>query len=150
MNKLTTEAIVGFFLIAGFLCFGWLSVKLGDVRLFDEDSYQVQARFISVSGLKEGANVEIAGVKVGRVGDIFLDGKFYEAVVTLEIDNNIKLQTDSIASIRTAGIIGDKFVKISPGAEDELLENGGNIEETESAISLEELISKYIFEGGNN
>ncbi len=148
MRKVKLELVVGMFMILGFLGFAYLSVKLGDVNLWgDERSYPLQARFTSISGLKEGAFVEIAGVKVGKVAKIELDKAEYEAVVTLAIDKDVPVQEDSIASIRTAGIIGDRYVDITPGGADDYLPPGGEIEETESAISLEELVSKYIFEG---
>ncbi len=148
MRKLNVEFIVGLFMIAGFLGFAYLSVKLGDVDLFgDSRSYPLQARFNSISGLKEGAFVEIAGVKVGKVAQIHLDKEDYEAVVILAIDSEVPVQEDSIASIRTSGIIGDRYVNITPGGADDYLQPGAEIEETESAISLEELVSKYIFEG---
>ena len=146
MNRLNVELVVGLFMVVGFLCFVWLSVKLGNVSLFEEKMYSVQAQFGSISGLKEGADVEIAGVKVGKVTDIKLDGGEYEAIVDISINDNYKLQDDSIASIRTAGVIGDKYVSITPGGSEDYIEPGGEIEETESAVSLEELISKYIFE----
>jgi len=147
MRKLSLEAAVGIFLVAGFLCFGWLSVKLGDVHLFGENGYRVSAHFRSISGLKEGASVEIAGVKIGKVAGIRLDGKDFQAVVEMLINNGVVLQEDCIASVRTAGIIGDRFISIAPGGSEEQIKPGGEIFETESAINLEELISKYIFEG---
>jgi phospholipid/cholesterol/gamma-HCH transport system substrate-binding protein len=146
MRKLNIEIAVGLFMVAGFLCFAWLSVKLGDVELFGPPSYTVTADFGSVSGLKPGATVEIAGVRVGKVSAIHLDGKKYEARVELDIERGVELQEDSIASIRTAGIIGDRYVDISPGGSEKLIGSGGRIVETESAINLEELVSKYIFE----
>ncbi|MEJ2201949.1 MAG: outer membrane lipid asymmetry maintenance protein MlaD [Desulfuromonadaceae bacterium] len=146
MNRLNIEVAVGIFLVAGFLCFAWLSVKLGHVDLFSGDEYAVTANFTSVSGLKDGASVEIAGVKVGRVSKILLDENTYEAEVEITLDKEVKLQDDCIASIRTAGIIGDRYISISPGGSDLLIEPGGVIFETESAINLEELISKYVFE----
>lgn len=146
MTRWNLEVAVGLFLVAGFLCFAYLSVRLGDISLFGDDSYNVQARFGSISGLKEGAVVEIAGVRVGKVSEIHLDGEEYEALVELSIDNGVNLQEDSIASIRTAGIIGDRYVDIAPGGSDEFVAPGGELEETESAINLEELVSKYIFE----
>lgn len=146
MKKFSLEAAVGLFMIAGFLCFAWLSVKLGDVDLFGGETYQVSARFGSISGLKKGAMVEIAGVKVGKVDEIRLDAESYEAVVLLAINKDVVLQEDSIASIRTAGIIGDRYIDVSPGGADELIGEGGRIYETESAINLEQLVSKYIFE----
>lgn len=146
MNRLNVEVAVGIFLVAGFLCFAWLSVKLGNVDLFGGNEYTVKANFSSVSGLKEGASVEIAGVQVGKVSRIRLGGETYEAEVELTIDKEVQLQEDSIASIRTAGIIGDRYVSISPGGSDLFIESGGILFETESAINLEELISKYVFE----
>ena len=146
MKKFSLEAAVGLFMIAGFLCFAWLSVKLGDVDLLGSETYQVSARFGSISGLKRGAMVEIAGVKVGKVDEIRLDAESYEAEVLLAINKDVVLQEDSIASIRTAGIIGDRYIDVSPGGADELIGEGGRIYETESAINLEQLVSKYIFE----
>lgn len=146
MKRFSVETVVGMFLVAGFLAFGYLAVKLGGVQVFGGDAYPLQARFGSVSGLQTGAVVEIAGVRVGRVTGIRLNGDDYDAVVDLAIDRGVKLQIDSIASIRTAGIIGNRYVSIAPGGDEEYLEPGGEIEETESAINLEELVSKYIFE----
>ncbi|HKL27278.1 MAG TPA: outer membrane lipid asymmetry maintenance protein MlaD [Desulfuromonadales bacterium] len=146
MKKFNLEIVVGLFMVAGFVCFAWLSIKLGDIDLLGSDSYQVTARFGSISGLKQGAVVEIAGVKVGSVEQIRLNRETYEAVVSMSIKRDVDLQEDSIASIRTAGIIGDRYVAISPGGSPELIEDGGTIFETESAINLEELVSKYIFE----
>jgi phospholipid/cholesterol/gamma-HCH transport system substrate-binding protein len=146
MNRLNIEVAVGVFLVAGFLCFAWLSVKLGHVDLFGGDDYSVKANFGSVSGLKEGAPVEIAGVKIGKVSSIRLGDKTYEAEVELTLNKEVKLQEDSIASIRTAGIIGDRYISISPGGSDQLINPGGVIFETESAINIEELVSKYVFE----
>jgi phospholipid/cholesterol/gamma-HCH transport system substrate-binding protein len=144
MNKITIETGVGIFLIIGLICLGYLSVSLGDVSLFGTDQYPVYAHFANISGLKEGATVEIAGVSVGKVSSISLDD--YEASVELLIDPEVKLQEDSIASIRTQGIIGDKYIKINPGGADELISSGGEIFETESTIDLEELVGKYIFD----
>jgi len=146
MKKMNLEMIVGVFLLAGFICFSWLAVKMGDINPFASETYPVTARFTSISGLKEGSTIELAGVVVGKVSGIELDTGDYEAVVHLNIDKQVELQDDSIASIRTAGIIGDKYIKLSPGGSDIILEAGDEIEETEPAISLEELVSKYIFD----
>jgi phospholipid/cholesterol/gamma-HCH transport system substrate-binding protein len=146
MKKMTLEMIVGLFLLAGFASFSWLAIKMGDIKFFMQDSYPLTARFISISGLKEGAVVELAGVKVGKVSGISLDGEDYEAVVRMDINKAVQLQDDSIASIRTSGIIGDRFIKLTPGGSEIYLGPGDEIVETESAISLEELVSKYIFD----
>ena len=146
MKKLNVEMAVGVFLVAGFLCFAYLSVKLGDVNLFGDKTYSLTARFHSVSGLKEGDIVEMAGVQIGTVKKIELDPNEYEAVVHVDLQGDVRLQEDSIASIRTAGIIGSKYVDITPGGLEDYIEPGGEIFETESAINLEKLVSKYIFE----
>lgn len=146
MKKFNLEVVVGLFMVVGFVCFAWLSVKLGDIDLFSDNTYVVSAHFGSISGLKQGALVEIAGVRIGKVERIRLNPTTYEAEVDLAIEREVNLQEDSIASIRTAGIIGDRYIDISPGGAEELIEPGGRIYETESAINLEQLVSKYIFE----
>jgi len=144
MKKFNIETGVGVFIVAGLLCLRYLSINLGGMNLFGSEQYTVKASFANVSGLKEGATVEIAGVPVGKVEKIHLED--YEASVEMMIDPEVKLQEDVIASIRTQGIIGDKYIKIKTGGADEFLDSDGEILETESALELEELISKYIFE----
>ena len=139
--------IVGVFLLAGFASFAWIAVKMGDLDLFKKESYDVTASFTSISGLKEGAALELAGVVVGKVTKIELNEEEYEATVFMDVVKTAQLSDDSIASIRTSGIIGDKFIKLTPGGSDIFLESGDMIEETEASISIEELVSKYIFEG---
>ena len=146
MKSFNLEMAVGIFLIAGFACFAYLSVRLGEVNLLGSNSYEVHAKFGSVSGLKNGAIVEIAGVQVGKVATIHLNQQYYQASVKMEIDKGVEIPEDSIAAVRTSGIIGDKFVSISPGGDTEYVKPGGEITETQSAINLEELVSKYIFE----
>ncbi|MBE0596931.1 MAG: outer membrane lipid asymmetry maintenance protein MlaD [Desulfuromonadales bacterium] len=147
MRKFNVEIAVGIFLVIGFLSFAWLAVNLGDVKVFGKETYSITARFGSVSGLREGAVVQIAGVRIGQVTGITLDPEYYEAIVEMALDAGVAVQEDSIASIRTTGIIGEKYVNISPGGSPENLQAGGTIIETEPSISLEELISRYIFEG---
>ncbi len=144
MKKINIETGVGIFLIVGLLSIFYLSVRLGDVNLFGTKQYTVKASFANISGLREGSTVEIAGVTVGKVSKILLED--YEASVELLIDPEVKLQEDSIASIRTQGIIGDKYIKINPGGAEEYIKPGGEIFETESTIDLEELVGKYIFD----
>jgi phospholipid/cholesterol/gamma-HCH transport system substrate-binding protein len=145
MNKARIETIVGIFVLAGILCLAVLSINLGKLELFGSDSYRVQANFDSASGLKSGASVEIAGVEVGRVDRIVLDpAAGYTAHVVLRINAGIEVQEDMIASVRTRGIIGDKFVQLKPGGSDRLVKDGGRIRDTESAIDFEGLISKFI------
>ncbi|UFS68698.1 outer membrane lipid asymmetry maintenance protein MlaD [Geomonas sp. RF6] len=145
MERRNLELTVGIFVLIGILCLAYLSLKLGKVELLGGDHYQVAADFDSVSGLKSGASVEIAGVQVGTVERIGLDPKGSgRARVYLKVQSGIKLQEDVIASIRSRGIIGDKFVLLQPGGSDTVLKPGGRIRETESAVDLEELLSKYI------
>jgi len=139
-----TEISVGIFMILGIVCLVYLSVNLGSVELFGSDAYTIDATFGSIEGLEPGATVEIAGVPVGKVKKITLEEN--NALVTMEIKKGTKISDDTIASIRTKGVIGDKFVKLSPGGSDDLLGDTDSLMDTESAISLEELISKYIFE----
>lgn len=143
-----TAVVVGLFMLIGLFCVAYLAVRPGDLNLLPRKQYQVTARFTSASGLREGAYVEAGGVRVGNVAAIQFDPEKYAALVTLAIDERVPISKDAVASIRTAGIIGDKFVKISPGGADENLADGMSIRETEPSINLEELISKYIFEGG--
>ncbi len=139
-----TEISVGIFMIIGIACLVYLSVNLGGIALFGTDSFVINATFGSIEGLEEAASVEIAGVPVGKVKKITLEDN--EALVVMEIKNGIQITDDTIASIRTKGVIGDKFVKLSPGGSDDLLEDQDSLMDTESAISLEELVSKYMFE----
>ena len=144
MKKMSVEFIVGLFLISGIAALTYLSVVISGVTGFGDEGYRLMAKFENTSGLKRGAVIEIAGVKVGSVVSIQLDDETQESLVWLEVDKNVEVQDDAVASIRTAGIIGDKYIKISTGGGDPL-NDGDEIIETEPAISIEELISKYIF-----
>lgn len=138
------EITVGLFVLAGLVALGYLSIRLGGADLFDTSNYNISARFTSVSGLTEGAAVEIAGVQIGKVQKIALNDD--EAVVTLRIDNGIKLSRDTIASIRTKGLLGGKYILISPGGSEKMIPSGGRIRETEPPIDIEKLIGNFIFE----
>jgi len=137
------ELGVGLFMVAGVVALAYLSVNLGRVDILGQRGYVVYADFPSVGGLKSGAAVEIAGVSVGGVPSIGL--KDYQARVTLRIDSDVKLQTDAIVSIKTKGLIGEKFVLISPGGSDKIVPAGGRMTEVEAPVDIEELISKYVF-----
>ena len=142
MTRLNIETAVGLFVLLGIACLAWLSIKLGKLEIVGGDYVPVHAEFASVSGLKPGVSVEIAGVDVGKVESITLHD--YSADVLMKIRTGIRLQEDTIASIRTRGLIGDKYVNLSPGASDRLISPGGKIRETESAVDIEELIGKFI------
>ena len=145
MNLAKLEMTVGLFMLIGMLCLGYISIKLGKMEIMGGDYYTVSAEFDSVSGLKPGARVEVAGVEVGKVDRISLDPKSGDrAVARLKIKTGVKITDDVIASVRTSGIIGDKFIKLKPGGSDKFLTNNGKIRETESAIDIEELVSKFI------
>ena len=143
MERRSVNIAVGLFLLLGSLALGYLSVKLGRVSFLGGGGYSVFAQFPSVGGLKTGSSVEIAGVEVGRVENIGL--KDYEALVTLRISSGVKLQEDAIASIKTKGLIGEKYVRISPGGSEKIIPPGGRIREVEAPVDFEELLSKYIF-----
>jgi len=142
MRKSGVETAVGLFLVVGILCLGYLSIRLGKLELVGGDDVPVTAEFSTVAGLKQGANVEIAGVEVGKVDSI--DIRDYKAVVRMRVRRGLRLQEDTIASVRTRGLIGDKYINLSPGASDRLIAPGGKIRETESAVDLEGLIGQFI------
>jgi phospholipid/cholesterol/gamma-HCH transport system substrate-binding protein len=147
MKKSSVELGVGIFVLIGLMCVGYLTIRLGKVQLLDDEHYYLNARFQSVTGLKVGASVEIAGVPVGEVDSISLDHEEQVARVRLKIRKDVALSDDVIASVKTSGLIGDKYIKLSPGGSDEILKPGDTITETESALDIEELISKYAFGG---
>ncbi|MEW6426611.1 MAG: outer membrane lipid asymmetry maintenance protein MlaD [Thermodesulfobacteriota bacterium] len=139
------ELIVGLFVIAGFLGFAYVSLQFGEFSVFDvQKRTLIRAEFDNVSGLKQGANVEMSGVVIGKVAAISLN-ETDRAMIDMQIDDGYRITDDAIASIRTQGIIGDKFIKIIQGGSADMLENGDVITDTESAIDIEEMISKYIF-----
>lgn len=141
------ETSVGFFVVIGLLCVAYLTIKLGRMEIFDSGGYNVSARFASVAGLRVGANVEIAGVPVGKVMEISLDENTYNANVVVRINQNVALSDDVIASVKTSGLIGDKYIALTPGGSTTKLEPGSVITDTESTLDLESLISKVVFGG---
>ena len=143
MERSRVTIAVGFFVVLGMLALGYLSIKLGRVSLLGASGYVVTVDFPSVGGLKSGSSVEIAGVEVGRVESIGLVD--YQARVVLRMRADIKLQEDAIASIKTKGLIGEKYLRISPGGSDKLIPPNGRLREVEAPVDFEELLSKYIF-----
>ena len=143
MKRFNLEMSVGVFMVVGLFAVAYLTINLGGLELFGGDYYKVHASFSSVSGLKSGARVEIAGVQVGKVSRITLIDD--QAKVELSLKPEVKIGSDVFASIKTQGIIGDKFVLLTPGAEEDFLKDGDEITETEAAVDLEALISKYVF-----
>ena len=143
MERTRVNIVVGIFMVLGIVALGYLSIQLGRVSFLGGRGYAVTVDFPSVGGLKAGSTVEIAGVEIGRVESIGLDN--YQARVKLRVNKGVKLQEDSIASIKTKGLIGEKYVRISPGGSDKIIQAGGKIREVEAPVDFEELLSKYIF-----
>jgi phospholipid/cholesterol/gamma-HCH transport system substrate-binding protein len=145
MKKNTVEMIVGLFMVSGFLVFGYLALQLGEVSFLTSSStYTIDAEFNNVTGVKKGSAVQVAGVVVGEVTRIWLGEKGY-ARLALRIDNSLKVPVDSIASVKSQGIIGDKFIQLSLGGDEKVFANGGVIRDTESAVDIESIISKFAF-----
>jgi len=147
MKKTTIDTCVGIFVLIGIACVGYLTIKLGKMEWIGQDHYSIFANFESTTGLRKGGQIEMAGVQIGHIADISLDIEKQVAVVEMKIQNEVVLTDDVIASVKTAGLIGDKYIKLSPGGSDEILKPGDLITETESALDLEELVSKYVFGG---
>lgn len=145
MNKTSVETAVGLFVLIGLVCVAYMTIKLGKMEWFGDNYYTLDAQFDSVSGLKAGAQVDMAGVEIGQVEGIRLDNQRQVAIVRLKIQKGVQLFDDVIASVKTSGLIGDKYIKLTPGGSGRVLEAGDMIIETESALDIEELVSKYVF-----
>jgi len=145
MRKNAVEFWVGVFVLIGLVCVAYLTIKLGKMELLGGGYYHITARFSSVSGLKNGAVVDVAGVQVGQVESIALDTKEMVATVKMKVRIGTPINEDAVASVKTSGLIGDKYIRIDPGASEVVLKDGGSIKETESAVDLESVIAKYAF-----
>ncbi len=145
MKQQKKELYAGFFVLLGVAAAGFLIMVLGEWNFLASKQYSLYGHFSSVAGLRQGARVEIAGVQVGQISHISIDTKRLVAKVTFQIDKDIQLSEDSMASIKTSGIIGEKYVDILPGGSPFTLEEGNEIENTESAMDIESLVRKYIF-----
>jgi phospholipid/cholesterol/gamma-HCH transport system substrate-binding protein len=145
MKKYTQETVVGIFVVIGLIAIAYMTVKLGNVGFLGENSYTLYAKFNKVTGLRVGNPVSMLGLNIGRVESFKLDQDDQLVVVDFKIDNGIKIYDDAIASIKTEGLIGDKFVSIDPGGSGELLKSGDTITDTESPTDIMDLVSKYAF-----
>ena len=145
MKKTNLELLVGIFVLLGIAAVAYLTIKLGSGSMPGGDTYLVEARFANAGGLHAGGSVLLAGVTVGRVEGVKMDPSDFSAIALLRIGSQVRLPTDSMASIKTSGLIGDKFVSLSPGADETTLAPGARITMTESAVDLESLISKMAF-----
>ncbi len=146
MNNRTIEFLVGCFVLVGLGAVLYLALQVGSARFFGDDSYLLDARFSSASGVNPGSRIEIAGVRVGTVKDVVLNEDFF-AIVTLELPKTLVLDDDTIASVKTAGLIGDRYIDLSPGGSGFPLEPGDVIVDTESALDIESLISRFALGG---
>jgi phospholipid/cholesterol/gamma-HCH transport system substrate-binding protein len=144
MKKYTQETVVGIFVVIGLFAIAYMTVKLGNVGFIGEQSYSLYAKYTSVSGLRVGSPVNMLGLEIGRVESFEMDQENQVAIVELKINNGIEVYDDAIASIKTEGLIGDKFVSIDAGGGD-LLANGDIIADTESPTDIMDLVSKYAF-----
>ena len=145
MKQSSVELGVGVFVLLGIICVGYLTIRLGEIEVLGDKTYMLNARFKSVTGLRAGAQVEIAGVQVGQVDSIALDPKDQMAMVRLKVKEAIVLSDDVIASVKTAGLLGDKYILLSPGGSDKILKPGDMIIETEPVLDIEGLIGKFAF-----
>ena len=143
-----TEAVVGLFVAAGLVALLMLAVRVGNLTLqSDAGSYQVTARFEDIGGLKVRAPVSMSGIRIGQVVGLGFDPETYEAVATLEIEGRFdRVPADSSASIYTAGLLGEQYISISPGVDEEFLSSGDEISLTQSAMILERLIGQFLFD----
>ena len=144
MNK-NTESLVGVFVLLGIIAIAYVAIKLGSGSLIGGETYLIEARFANSGGLHDGCSVTVAGVPVGRVDSVRVDPGDFSAIATLRISSALRLPADSMASIKTAGLIGSKFVALAPGADESSLVPGTRIVLTESSVDLESLIGKLAF-----
>jgi len=144
-NQRRIEIVVGVFVLIALICVGYLTIKLGDFQLLESNSYRLKARFSNVGGLNEGNAVRLSGVNVGRVNNIRLDQERFAVIVIFSVKKGIELSDDTMVSIKTSGLIGDKYISISPGGSGIPLKPGDTIIDTQPPINIQDLISKYAF-----
>ena len=152
MKKYSKETVVGIFVVVGLLCIAYMTVKLGNVGFLGENNYALTARFTTVSGLRVGNPINMLGLEIGRVAKFTMDQVNQQAIVLMEIQKGIEIYDDAIASIKTEGLIGDRYISIDPGGGGDLLKDGDEITDTEAPTDIMDLISKYAFgnvEGDN-
>lgn len=145
MKQTTLELFAGIFVLLGIAAVAYLTIKLGSGSQIGGDTYLVEARFTNAGGLHSGSGVHVAGVSIGRVESVRLDPADFSAIATLRLPSALRLPTDSMAAIKTTGLIGDKYVSLSPGADETFLQAGTRITMTESSVDLESLIGKMAF-----
>ncbi len=145
MKKNVYESIAGMFVFVGLIVLVYMTVALGNVSLFDDSFMVLKARFNTVTGLRAGNPIEMYGIEIGYVGELTIDDEVQMAMATLNIQKSAQIYSDAIASIKTAGLIGDKFISIDPGGSGKILGHNDIIINTESPVDLNDLIGKYAF-----
>lgn len=146
MERTTLDLWVGIFVVAGVAALAMLAMKVGNLSTYNmSETYQVHAYFTNIGGLKPKASIKSAGVLVGRVTDISLDTQRYEANVVMSLDKRYQFPKDTFADILTSGLLGEQYIGLVPGGDSEMLKNGDQIKMTQSAVVLENLISKFMF-----
>ncbi|GAB4122212.1 MAG: outer membrane lipid asymmetry maintenance protein MlaD [Sideroxydans sp.] len=150
MQRTILDLWVGAFVVAGIAALVLLAFKAGNISTYNvSDTYRLHAYFTNVGGLKPTASVRSAGVLVGRVASITLDTNRYEAKVTMEIDKRYQFPADTFANILTSGLLGEQYIGLIPGGDDQMLAEGGEFRQTQSAVVLEELIGKFMVNMAN-
>ncbi len=146
MQRTTIDLWVGVFVVAGIAALVMLAMKVGNLGTYNvSESYQVHAYFSNIGGLKPKASIKSAGVLVGRVTDITLDTERYEAKVVMSLDKRYQFPKDTFANILTSGLLGEQYIGLMPGGDDQMLKNGDQLKKTQSAVVLEELIGKFLY-----
>jgi phospholipid/cholesterol/gamma-HCH transport system substrate-binding protein len=145
MKRSTIDIWVGIFVAAGFVGLLFLALRVGNLTFSTSQTYQVQAKFANIGGLKKRAAIKSAGVVVGRVSDIHFDNESYEAIVTLNIDAGFKFPRDTSAKILTSGLLGEQYIGLEAGGDGVMLRPGDRLRLTQSAVVLENLISQFLF-----
>jgi phospholipid/cholesterol/gamma-HCH transport system substrate-binding protein len=146
MNRSTIDLWVGIFVVLGIGALLFLALKVGNLASFsNNETYLVQARFANIGGLKVRAPIKSAGVVVGRVADIRFDNESYEALVSMNLDQNYQFPRDTTAKILTSGILGEQYIGLEAGGDGVMLKQGDRLRLTQSAVVLENLISQFLF-----
>ncbi|MGG4605880.1 outer membrane lipid asymmetry maintenance protein MlaD [Paenalcaligenes sp. Me131] len=147
MSRERSDFLVGLFVLIGLVALAFLALRAGNLSSFSfAPTYQVQASFNNLGGLKVRAPIKSSGVVVGRVTNIAFDNEDFKALVTMELEDRYQFPDDSSASILTSGLLGEQYIGLTPGGSDDALHNDSVIPYTQSAVVLEELISKFLYD----
>ncbi len=146
-NTKTQDTIVGLFVACGIAALFFMAMQISNLSTFSSDkTYTISARFANSGGLKIKSPVSVAGVRVGRVSNITIDQNSYESVVEMHIESQYKLPDDTSASIFTAGLLGEQYISLEPGGSEDYIEQDGELDITQSAVILEEVLGQFLFD----